>query len=106
MPSFYSPFLLDLINLLSLLLRSRPRTMDGTKREHKSEAGIPKKTIMYIHKYAVAGPTDTPTIKTNKADNPIRIKMISTLNKYNKTADNHQRNLRFIRKLQSQLVND
>ena len=60
--------------------------MDGTKREHKSEAGIPKKTIMYIHKYAVAGPTETPTIKTNKADNPIRIKMIGTRNKYNKTA--------------------
>tara|TARA_B000000565_G_scaffold206506_1_gene159901 strand:- start:276 stop:512 length:237 start_codon:yes stop_codon:yes gene_type:complete len=72
--------------------------MDGTKREHKSEAGIPKKTITYIHKKAVPGPTETPTIKTNKTDNPIRIKIIGTLNKYNKTADNHQRNLPFTRK--------
>ena len=72
--------------------------MDGTKREHRSEAGIPKESIMYIHKNAVAGPTETPKIKTNKIDKPIRIKMIGTLNKYNKTADSHQRNPPFTRK--------
>ncbi len=80
--------------------------MDGTKREHRSEAGIPKESIMYIHKNAVAGPTETPTIKTNKADNPTRVKIIETLSKYNKTADSHPRKMRFTRKLQSQLVHN
>ena len=67
-----------------------------------------KKTVQTIQHNPI--PSHEPITTQIKAityrDNPINIKMIGALTRYNKTADNHQRNLRFTRKLQSQLVHN
>ena len=53
------------LNLLSFLLRSQPNTNGGTKRDERSESGMPQKNIKNINNQenpAASGPSSPLTV--------------------------------------------